>query len=191
VPFSDAGVAGRPTGVCELPCNTSADCPNPTTQCVAGFCSYETCDGITCAFGDAGAGTCLPPSFSWFAATPFCVAAGAEASGDACSFEQAQAVVATSSTGLLGPLQLPGVQALASTELCAPGLLCISQGDGGSVCAAACAADGGSCGDGGLICYPLDATGFGFCGECGAKALACSQNAQCCSGSCAPSGSCD
>jgi hypothetical protein len=86
---------------------------------------------------------------------------------------------------------LPGVQALASTAVCAPGLLCVSEGDGGSSCAPACTADGGSCGDGGLICYPLDATGFGFCGVCSAKALPCSENAQCCSGSCAPSGSCD
>jgi len=41
-------------------CTTSADCPNPATQCNAGLCSYQPCTGLSCSFRGAGPGTCLP-----------------------------------------------------------------------------------------------------------------------------------
>ncbi|HUB07127.1 MAG TPA: hypothetical protein VMB50_09000, partial [Myxococcales bacterium] len=192
--FSDAGSsgAGIPNGACELPCATSADCPNPTTRCDpdAGLCAHASCTGLTCAFGDGG-GTCLPPSFSWFGEQPFCVLAGTLTAGEVCAFPAPQTAFEPANGNAGGPMTLPGVPTLPPDELCAPGLLCVTEADGGASCAPACTPDGGSCGDGGLICYPVDPTGYGFCGACGAESSGCALDAQCCSGSCAPSGLCN
>jgi hypothetical protein len=185
VPFGDAG-ASQIHSVCELPCATSADCPNPTTQCNAGLCTYVACDGgLTCAFGDAGTGTCLAPGFSWFSSASFCVSAGTESAGQACSNFAAQAVSGSNPYGFFTPEGLPGVPALAASQACAPGLLCVALPDGGGACEPACTSGSASCGDAGSICYPLDPSGYGFCTSCASKGLTCTLDGQCCSGSCA------
>jgi hypothetical protein len=68
-PFLCAGDPGlyRSSTGCEQPCVITADCWNPATHCVNGFCNVNTCNerqgSMSCDALDAGDGTCEPDVF--------------------------------------------------------------------------------------------------------------------------------
>ncbi len=143
----EQGVVADPSAsenvICERPCATSADCPNPATRCVQGFCGFAPCLGDgglpgVCDFADAGDGTCLAPNFAWTPLShPFCVAAGTLGSGSTCDpsavpqGEVFENIVGGPVTPSLSTALFP----LPARTVCAPGLLCVATtSDGGGMC---------------------------------------------------------
>ncbi|MHB8418825.1 MAG: hypothetical protein ACYDCL_12165 [Myxococcales bacterium] len=143
--------SGAPGSVCELPCATSADCPDLYTSCQSGYCAYDPCDVTRTALG-------LPPN-GW--ASGVCDSADA---GDGTCVVRGDGLAVCEQGGS----SIAGCDAGATRgspgELCVPGSLCV-----GGVCRPGCdALDGGAC-PGGLGCGAIDPTqghlfpGFGAC----------------------------
>jgi hypothetical protein len=138
---------------------------NPTTRACRLFCRASTaCAATEKCFV---LGTFTPPDGFCVPSCTVFGAAGECASGMACAFSQDQ------ESDLAGVCETtgPGTQnAECNDQLCAANFICIGDGAGGGVCAAACDTVGGAmgthpCPAGGGTCMPLMGapTGFGVC----------------------------
>jgi hypothetical protein len=186
--------ASTPWKLCELPCQTAADCDLDDAHCAGGICETNFCandpfgdggpgqlDG-TCPVDDGGPGTCVPfAQLAIFDGMPefgICLRPGSATT----------ACVAPFSTHT--PIEVgddPGV-ALPAADLCAAGDVC-TAGSCTSICNPVSGDDAGI--DAGCsapeVCLEQDGdpvTHFGVCGACVTNGNPCVLASDCCSGSC-------
>ena len=118
---------------CEQTCSTTADCRDPATHCIGGFCNLNVCNGFDpdagdswkgsqpCPGLDAGDGTCVPDVFAssegyqfdcvrpgvstsiCFGPSPASIPATTCAAGMLCTYQDAPAFPPNSSGGYAAP----------------------------------------------------------------------------------------
>jgi hypothetical protein len=154
----DFGDGGQ---ICAAPCQTTADCDDPSTSCQGGFCLVNGCTTprSLCDAGGANDGVCADLPFP--------------ATGLRC----VQGGTASQSCDPHGTRGTP-------SALCAPPLRCDAVADGGS-CRVIC--DQGSttltC-PSSDVCFPLGNGAGSACVACVDVQRFCTDASQCCQGSC-------
>ncbi len=183
-------VGGYP-GACELPCQSSADCPDPSTVCRSGSCRKNPCSAGP--RGEAEPGAIDGPCDSAGQADGTCLQSGVVMTPDGGSLPTGTCWQAGAATGSCDPGATRGDPSL----LCPVGSACVLGSDGGGTCEAVCdpTQDGGVCPTA-TVCFPVspgDPFGAqahtGFCAPCLSPGYACDVDAECCGGSC-QAGSC-
>jgi hypothetical protein len=148
---------------CAVPCQATADCPDPSTSCQSGICAPNACsvEDSVCDAGGAENGICQAEPFP--AATLLCLQAGD--AGQSCD-----------------PFGSRGNPA----ALCPTGQTCAEEIDGGT-CAALCDPSASSACASPDVCFPrLTGISEFICTPCVDIQGFCTDSSQCCAGTCDP-----
>jgi hypothetical protein len=162
-PYTCHDAGDGTSAFCAVPCQTSADCPDPSTSCQAGVCLQNGCSGLgsLCDAGGAEDGTCQAEPFP--ALGLLCVQAGD--AGQSCD---------------------PFAMRDAPSSLCPLHQACVQIAAGG-LCETLCDPSTASGCTSPAICFPsLLGLAEGACTACVNVQGFCTDTSQCCAGVCDP-----
>jgi hypothetical protein len=185
--------------LCELPCQSLADCPSAPTACKGGTCALNFCfrtmtdGGAPGVFGgrcdvtvpDAGDGTCIP-NFNGKdnALFGFCIL-------DGTATGTCNAATPDNPSGPVQAVTSPASSRFPQTDYCVSGDACATTGSGQGTCESFCNPTSSTC-RAPNTCIAQDPAfqTWGLCGACLLQGVACILPSDCCSNLCDPVNGC-